>query len=467
MTVITADRTQQDQDARIDIVDPHTGDPVGSLACADEHDVAEACRRSEAASPGWARTAPDARGAALHAAANALEECADELTELNTRETGKPLADSHGGVMAGVGTLRQYAELGPLHQGTRLGGAVGNVDYSVPEPRGVVAVVTPWNDPVAIACGLIGAALVTGNTVIHKPSERSPHVGERLGEILAESFPEDALITLTGASQTGQRLVSSPRVAMVAHVGSTSAGESIARAAAQTGAYVIRENGGNDAFIVDSGVDAAWAAQQAALGCFANTGQICTSVERIFVHDDVADAFVEALCEEAVRLNHSDQMGPLVDEWMRTEVHEKVTDAVSHGARVVVGGEIPGGPGSHYPATVMVDCEPDQAIFRDEVFGPVAAVKRVASFDEALALASDDRYGLAATVLTADLGNAERAAAELPVGTVKVNAVFGGAPGGSAEPRGASGSGFGYGPRLLDEMTRLKVVHMTKAEVSK
>jgi acyl-CoA reductase-like NAD-dependent aldehyde dehydrogenase len=128
-----------------------------------------------------------------------------------------------------------------------------------------------------------------------------------------------------------------------------------------------------------------------------------------------------------------------------------------------VGGAIPDDAGSHYPATVLVDCDPAMEVLRSETFGPVAPVVVVDSFDEAVRLAADDRYGLAATVLTASIAHASRAADELPVGTVKVNAVFGGAPGGAAEPRGDSGSGFGYGPELLDEMTLTKVVHIEAA----
>lgn len=452
--------------ASLTIHDPRDGALVGTLPAADSEQIADACARAQAAFPGWARTAPAERGAALHAAASTLEQHADELAALNERETGKPFDDARGGVLAGVGTLRQYAELGPLHQGTRLAGAFEAIDFATPEPRGVVAAITPWNDPVAIACGLLGAALVTGNTAVHKPSERCPHTAERLGELLVGAFPPGVLSTLTGDGRTGEELVNQPQVAMVAHVGSTATGERIVRAAALTGAHVIRENGGNDAFIVDAGVDPAWAAAQAALGSFANSGQICTSVERIYVHEDVADRFVDALCDAAEERNTDGTLGPLVDERLRATVHEQIETSAAQGARVLVGGRLPDGPGAAYPATVVVDCTAGMPLFAEETFGPVAAVQRVGSFDEALTLAAADRYGLAATVLTPSLQHARRAAAELPVGTVKVNAVFGGAPGGSAEPRAASGSGFGYGPRLLDEMTRLKVVHLGPAQTA-
>lgn len=132
---------------------------------------------------------------------------------------------------------------------------------------------------------------------------------------------------------------------------------------------------------------------------------------------------------------------------------------------MLAGGVVPDGPGNWYPATVLTGCRPEMRVMREETFGPVAPVLVVADFDEALRLAADDDHGLAATVLTADMGHAQRAWRELPVGTVKVNAVFGGAPGGSAQPRAASGEGFGYGPELLDEMTVTKVVHIGLPEV--
>jgi acyl-CoA reductase-like NAD-dependent aldehyde dehydrogenase len=228
---------------------------------------------------------------------------------------------------------------------------------------------------------------------------------------------------------------------------------------------VIRENGGNDAIIVDADVDPAWAAAQTALGAFANTGQICTSVERVYVHRDVADAFVEALVAESTARTAAPaaEYGPLVDERLRSLVQHHVDDAVARGAVIRTGGVVPEGPGTFYPATVLTGVPDDALALTEETFGPIAPVRVVDSFDEGLQLAAGDRYGLAATVLTDDTGRALRAAATLPVGTVKVNAVFGGAPGGSAEPRGASGSGFGYGPHLLDEMTTTTVVHLEAA----
>ena len=457
MTLDTASDTRGSTDT-IRIVDPATGEPVGEHRAADEAEAGAAVRRAVAAFPDWATTPPARRGELLRAAAHALAARADEVAELNTRETGKTPADAAGGVQAAIGTLLQYAELGPLHRGKALRGGADAVDYALPHPRGVVVALTPWNDPVAVAAGLLGAAIVSGNTVVHKGSERCPGTAALVNEILSAALPDGVLVGVTGGGATGAMLAEQPGVSVLAHVGSTATGRSLALVGAARDIHVIRENGGNDALVIDEGVDPVWAAAQAALGAFANAGQICTSVERVFVHRLVADAFVSALVAEAE--SWTARMGPLVDERMRRAVHAHVEDAVRRGARVLTGGTIPEGPGTFYPATVLVDVPDDALAVTEETFGPVVPVRTVADFDEALLLAAADRYGLAATVLTPDVAHAHRAAATLPVGTVKVNAVFGGAPGGSAQPRRASGSGYGYGPELLDEMTTTTVVHL-------
>jgi acyl-CoA reductase-like NAD-dependent aldehyde dehydrogenase len=327
----------------------------------------------------------------------------------------------------------------------------------VPQPRGVVAVLTPWNDPIAVAAGLLGAALVTGNTVVHKPSERCPQTGRRFAELLAAHLPDGVLEIVDGDGTVGARLAESERIDVVAHVGSSATGRAIARACAERGAKALLENGGNDALIVDADVDPRWAAEQTALGAFANAGQICVSVERVYVARPVAEAFADALVDEAA--SWSERIGPLVDERHREHVHSHVEDARRRGAHVLAGGEPRPGPGSFYPPTVLTDCTSDMLVMREETFGPIAPVRMVRDFTEALAEAADDRYGLAATVLTGDMAHAQEAWRALPVGTVKINSVFGGAPGGASEPRRASGSGFGFGPELLDEMTAMKVVH--------
>nr|WP_260303473.1 aldehyde dehydrogenase family protein [Rathayibacter sp. PhB127] len=433
-----------------------TATPAAGTTGANADLAADAVSRARAAFPAWAATAPAERGALLRAAAHRVAAREQELADLNTEETGKPAGDALGGVRAGVDTLLQNAELGPLHRGKSLRGGALNVDLALPHPRGVVLALTPWNDPVAVAAGMLGAAIVSGDVVVHKPSERSPGTGALFTRLLAEALPEGVLTLVEGDGAVGDALARTDGVDVLAHVGSTATGRALARIAAVTGAHTILENGGNDALVVDRDVDPVWAAEQAALGAFANAGQICTSVERIYVHRDVAEAFTAALVVEAERWRDG-PLPRLVDARMRDAVHEHVTSAVRDGARVLTGGEP--GDGTFYPATVLADCTDEMLVMTEETFGPVAPVLVVDDFDEALTRAAAGPYGLAATVLTADMEHAHRAAATLPVGTVKINGVFGGAPGGSAQPRGTSGSGFGYGPELLDEMTTTTVVH--------
>lgn len=446
----------------ITVLDPRTCEVVSRVPVATPVACDDAVARARTALPAWAATAPAERAAAVAAAAADVRAAADELAELNEHETGKTYDDALGGVQAGAATLQQYAELGPLHRGASLQGAWSATDLMVPQPRGVVAVLTPWNDPVAVAAGLLGAALVTGNTVVHKPSERCPRTGRRFAEILAAHLPEGVLQIVDGEGSVGARLAAADGVEIVAHVGSSAIGRAIARACAERGAKALLENGGNDALIVDGDVDPRWAAEQAALGAFANAGQICVSVERIYVVDAVAVPFVSALVEQAGMWAR--RLGPLVDERHREQVHAQVSDAVTRGARVLAGGRPQPGASTFYPPTVLTDCTPEMAIMREETFGPIAPVRVVPDFATALAEAADDRYGLAATVLTGDMAHAQQAWRRLPVGTVKINDVFGGAPGGAAEPRRASGSGFGFGPELLDEMTATKVVHWSPPE---
>jgi len=386
---------------------------------------------------------------------------------LQTRENGKPLEDSAGGVEAGIGAIEQYAELGPLHRGRSLAGGYGATDIMVFEPRGVVALLVPWNDPVAIACGQLAAALVTGNAVVLKPSEKTPLGALRIAELLG--LPPGVLNVLVGDARAGRPLAAHPAVDLVMHTGSVATGREVAAVCAATGRKALLELGGKDALLIDEHVDPEWAAEQAATGAFANAGQICTAVERIYVHAAVASPFLEALARRARErrvgpgLEPDSEMGPLVDDRQRAAVHAHVEAAVADGAQVLAGGVLPDGPGAFYPPTVLAGVDGSMAVMREETFGPVAPVQVVPDFGAAIAAANASEYGLAATVLTASQANAQRAWRELEVGTVKVNAVFGGAPGGAAQPRRASGSGFGFGPELLDEMTVTKVVHYEPA----
>ena len=445
----------------LEVLDPRTGELIGRIPAGSDADADRAVRAARAAQPSWARRDAAERSELLKQAARRLREHAGELAELQSREGGKPAADSRAGVEAGIGAVEQYAELGPLHRGRSLQGGWGASDFTAWEPRGVVALLVPWNDPVAIALGQIAAALVAGNAVVFKPSERTPLSGRRLVELM--EVPDGALQLLLGDARAGRPLAAHPGVDVVMHTGSIATGREIAAACARSGAKALLELGGKDPLIVDEGVDPAWAAEQAAAGAFANAGQVCTSVERIYVHERLAEPFLEALVEQAA----ATEIGPLIDERQRALVHRHVSQAVAAGAELHTGGEPVPGPGFFYPPTVLSGVSDEMEIMREETFGPVAPVQAVGSFDVALGLANATDFGLAAVVLTPREAHAERAWRELQAGTVKINAVWGGAPGGAAHPRRASGSGFGYGPELLDELSAAKVVHREPARAAR
>jgi succinate-semialdehyde dehydrogenase/glutarate-semialdehyde dehydrogenase len=449
--------------------DPATGEAIARLHAAGERVVRAEVAAVRDAAPAWARSPAAERASVLKRWAQHLAEHADELARLQTREMGRPLGESHAGVLAGIGAIEQYAELGPLHRGRRLHGAPDADDAMERRPRGVAAIVLPWNDPVALACGQLAACLVMGNTVVVKPSERAPLAVARAVELLEQDAPAGIVRLVHGDAGTGAALVGADGVDLVLHTGSVAAGRAIALACAQRLRKAVLELGGKDALIVDDRVEPAWAAEQAAHGAFANAGQVCTSVERIYVHTALAERFTEELVRRAQALrvgpglDPASEMGPLVDRRQQEQVHAHVQEAVAAGARVRCGGAIPGGPGSFYPPTVLDRVTPAMRIMREETFGPVAPIMAVESFDAALAHALETDYGLAATVLTRDERHARRACRELDVGTVKVNAVWGGAPGGAAEPRRMSGLGLGYGPELLDEVSAWRVVHREAA----
>lgn len=422
----------------------------------------EAAREARSA---WRGTPPGERAAALRRAAGSVRADAGRLGRLLTDTTGRLLGEAVSSAEVAADLLDEAAVTGLSGSGRALAGSGPALDVVRAEPRGVVGVLTPWNDPFPAAAGLLAAALVTGNTVVHKPSEKSSTPGAELARHLAAELPPGVLGVLEGDGATGAAIAADPRVDVVAHIGSTRTGRSIAAAVGARGGRAVLENGGKDAIVVDDGVDPAWAAGQIALGAFTNAGQLCTSVERVYLHAAVAEAVLAQLVLEAQRLRHgppehpSTTLARLVDADQLAVVEAHVKDALARDAVCLTGGERCEPDGLWFQPTVLTGCDPDMLVMQEETFGPVAPVQVVESFERGLALAGQGDYGLAATVLTPDLGHALRAAEELEVGTVKLNAVFGGAPGGSADPRRGSGSGCGFGPDLLRELTALKCVH--------
>jgi acyl-CoA reductase-like NAD-dependent aldehyde dehydrogenase len=404
------------------VLDPATGEPIGHIPAGGVPEANRAVSTARAAQGPWSRATPEARSALLRAAARRLREHARELAALQTLEAGTPLADSLGGVEAGIGALETYAELGPLGRGRPPRG-----DLVIQDPRGVVAILMPWCDPLAATCGVLGAALAMGNTVVLKPSEKAPLAAERMTELLDLG---SILQLVQGDERAARPLGIHAGVDLVMRPGEEAAGSHLA--------------------IVDAGVDPEWAAEQVGASAFAGAGQSCGSVERVHVHRAVADAFLAALTRRARSLrlgpgNDPDtEVGPLIDADHRLWVHRQVQDALFAGAELHAGGAPLDHPGFFYPPTVIAGAPDDALVHCGETRGPVATIRIVERFEEAL---EAERVGLA-SVLTPSQSNARRAWRELPARTVSVNSVYLAAGRSAAEPE------------LLDAVTRTKVVHM-------
>jgi acyl-CoA reductase-like NAD-dependent aldehyde dehydrogenase len=418
-------------------IDPHDGSRVGETRISTPAEVHAAVERARAAFEAWSGLGFEERAEALLSAGPVLEQAAEELGSLVHREMGKPLKEALGEARGAAKGIEKAVELArravePVVE--RDGGVETTIRR---DPLGVVAVVTPWNFPLWMPASLIYPALLTGNTVVHKPSERTPLAGARFTELLASALPEGVLEQVAGEAPVGRELVEAP-VDMVAFVGSQEAGRSIMAACSKSLKRLVLELGGKDPMLVLADADLEAAAKFAVQGAFRNSGQVCCAVERIFIERPVAESFLERVVE----LSRDVEIGPMVDGEQRDKVAAQVDEAVGKGARVLAGGTPPTGPGYAYPPTVLTDLDDSMEITHAETFGPVAAVRVVEDAEEALRLANDTEYGLGATVWTADQERGEELAARVRAGMVGINRGIRGV--GDSPWVGARQSGFGF-----------------------
>jgi len=434
--------------ASIADLDPATGELLAEIPCASPDEVAAAVARARAAQLAWGALPIEERAAALGRFGERLAAEADALGALVTSEMGKTLRSAVGEVKGYAGGVRAEAQevveaLAPI----RYGEDARNVT-TVHEPLGVVAAITPWNFPVGMPLSIITPALVAGNSVVFKPSEHTPLTGARIAELLQAELPDGVLELLQGDGAVGAALVDAD-VDMVGFVGSRATGQRIMNAAVGSLKRLVLELGGKDPMIVFEDADLEAAARCAVEHSLRNTGQVCCSIERVYVAEPVAERFEARVVELAEAWTHGDgredgvKMGPLVSEAQRAKVAEQVRGAVAEGAALRVGGAQPEGPGWFYPATVLTGVEQGHRITHEETFGPVVAVTRFSGTEEeGVRLANDTVYGLGANVWTQDGDRAARVAARLRAGQVGVNRYLGGAAG--SPWVGARQSGFGH-----------------------
>lgn len=436
-------------------------------------DVADAVSAAAGAAAAWRASTPSQRADILTKAARLLAERADTIAAEMVAEEGKPLADARNEAGRTPRNLELYAG-----EAYRLTGATFPSDdtplvYSTRDPIGVVGVITPWNFPLNMASRKIGPALAAGNTVVFKPSPMTPWMGERLAAAFTDAGLPDGVLNVVHGFGAGAHLVSDERVAGITFTGSNATGAKI-HAAVGLGRRVQLELGGKNPVVVLADADLAAAASIVARSSFSLTGQACTGAGRIIVdrriHDDLLERVI-ALASAYV-LGRGDRpgvtMGPLVDANALAAMESAVSAAVADGASVVCGGARASGEGVDdgwfFPPTILAGVRAGSALSCNEVFGPVVGFEQVDGIDEAIESANDVAYGLSAAVCTRDIASAQRCAAQLEAGMVRINrptvgAAFN-APFGGIKQSGTATHKEQLGPTVMDFYTVSRTIWM-------
>jgi len=407
------------------VVNPALGRVFARCPAATREQLDRAVHAARSAFLGWRKTTYAERAALIRQAMEKMKSHREELAELLTREQGKPLSQSLAEIDRGAGQSNGLVgiEIAP------------EVLVDTPEqhielvyrPLGVVGIITPWNAPINLALGPLVSALYTGNTVVLKPSPYTPLATLKLGELLRELFPAGVVNVLAGGDELGAWMTEHEDIDKISFTGSVATGKKVLASAAGTLKRVTLELGGNDPAIILDDVDPQAIAKKVFFACFVNSGQVCMAIKRIYAHERIYDALCEALVAEAKRakvgngLDPDVEIGPLQNKMQYDKVVEIIEDTKRRGARILVGGEVPSGPGYFIPPTLVTDIDESSRLVREEQFGPIVPIMKFSDVDDAIRRANDTRYGLSGSVWTNDLERGAAIARQLEVGTAWVN----------------------------------------------
>jgi acyl-CoA reductase-like NAD-dependent aldehyde dehydrogenase len=422
--IVSAEALDFAADGGFDVVNPATGEVFAQAPQIGDKALDSVFATAQNAFQSW-RKDEDARRAALRAAADAIEQRAGELIPVLTAEQGKPLKDATGEVYAAAMWLRYYADLEVPREIIQ----DDSVAYQevVRKPLGVVAGITPWNFPLALATWKIAPALRAGNTLVLKPSPFTPLTTLAMGQVLRDVLPDGVLSVVTGRDPLGAAMVAHPVPRKVSFTGSTATGKKVAASAADDLKRVTLELGGNDPAIVLPDVDVAAIAQDLFWSAFNNNGQVCLAVKRVYAHESIHAQLVEALAAIAATVKVDNgtvdgaQLGPINNRPQFARVSELVTDALGRGARAVTGGAPLDRPGYFYAPTILDQVSDGVRIVDEEQFGPVLPVLSYRDEDDAIARANRSNYGLTASVWSGDAERAHALATDIDSGQVTIN----------------------------------------------